>query len=134
MTERILQDFWILSKSGLTLFHRVLNEKMDDQLFGGIFYAVELFGKKLATGGLKSFEMNSKKFTLFKKNNLLFIASSSKEVKEDKVNAELEKISSAFFKEYSQIIDNWNGDLNKFSGFENKIKDSLEKRFEETFW
>ncbi|HEY0088377.1 MAG TPA: hypothetical protein VGB37_06015 [Candidatus Lokiarchaeia archaeon] len=134
MSNNVIRDFWILSKSGLTIYHHQFTKQLDEQIIGGFLFAIEKFGEKIAQSELKSFEFKSIKFILIKEKDILFIANYAKHVKDEKIIDELKRVSNIFFKSYSNIIDNWNGDLNVFADFEEKIRDSLEKRFEDTFW
>ncbi|MFX1389079.1 MAG: hypothetical protein ACFE9Z_03335 [Promethearchaeota archaeon] len=135
---KLLQDIWILEDSGIVLFHRVFDEKVDATLFGGLLTALNSFAEEISTGGLSNFELAGKKFYLLKNKNYLFIANSSNKHNFKKVKMELNSVMKKFFELYSDILLNsWNGDTSLFSNFEFKIKDSLEgiiKKLEEAFW
>ncbi|TFF84378.1 MAG: hypothetical protein EU552_00740 [Promethearchaeota archaeon] len=135
---KILQDIWILSEAGIVLFHRKYDENLDDQLFGSLLSALNSFAEELVKDGLSNFELKSKRFTLIKTNNLIFIADSSKKVKEKKVMEELKEIVNKFFKLYPpQMLKDWDNDVSIFKKFENEIKESLEDtidRFRKAFW
>jgi hypothetical protein len=111
---------------------------VDDQLFGGLMSALNSFAEELAEGGLSNFELENKRYTFIKVNNLLFIANSSKKVKEKKVMQEMMRIVEHFFNLYAtDIAETWDNDVSIFSDFEKQIEDSLEetiKRFKEAFW
>ncbi len=136
--EKILQDIYILSENGITVFHRVFDEKLDEQLFGALLSAINSFAEELAKGGLSSFELKDKRFTIIKRNHFLFIASSSKAIKPKKASEELENIIGKFFNIYkADILINWDGDISIFSNFEKQIETSLEetiKKFQKAFW
>jgi len=135
---KVLQDIWILTENGIVLFHRVFNEKVDEQLFGGLMAALNSFAEELVKTGLSNFELQNKRYTIIKRNNLLFIANSSKNVKEKKVTEELDIVANKFFKLFSlDMLKNWDNDVNTFLVFENEIKNSLEetiKKFQDAFW
>ncbi|MFX0058616.1 MAG: hypothetical protein ACFE85_06130 [Candidatus Hodarchaeota archaeon] len=135
---KVLQDIWILTENGIVLFHRVFNEKVDDQLFGGLMAALNSFAEELVKTGLSNFELQNKRYTIIKKNNILFIANSSKNVKEKKVAEELNTIIARFFELYPlEILKNWDHDVSIFSDFEKEIKSSLEetvKKLQDAFW
>ena len=90
---KILQDIWIIHKSGIVIFHRAFTESMSPQAFGAMMSALNSFAEQLTEGGLSNFELYNKKFTIVKKLYLTFIANSSKEYNQKKINRELEKIS-----------------------------------------
>jgi len=124
---KILQDIWIIHKSGIVIFHRAFKESMSPQSFGAMMSALNSFAEQLTEGGLSNFELYNKKFTLVKKLNLTFIANSSKEFNQKKINRELEKISKKFLKLYSNELKNYQGRIGSFTQFEQLIKDSLEE-------
>lgn len=135
---KLLQDIWIMEESGIVVFHRVFNEHLDAQLFGGLMAALTSFAEKLTKGGLTQFELSDKRFTIIKKRGFLFIANSSKDIKEKKLIQELESIVIKFFDLYpAEILNSFNGEINKFSDFKKHVEDSLEdtiKKFQKSFW
>ena len=80
---KIIQDLWILTDAGIVLFNRVYDPKVCAQLFGALMTAIDSYSKNIGIGdeGLQSFEISQIRFTILKRNNLLFIANSSKKVK-----------------------------------------------------
>ena len=135
---KLIQDIWILRDSGIVVFHRVYNEHLDAQLFGGLMTTLNLFAEELSTGGLTNFELSNKRFSIIKKNHYLFIANSSKDKKIKKVHHELEAIVKKFFDKYSEdILYDFTGNIKPFSGFEEDIEESLEetiRKFQKAFW
>lgn len=134
---KVIQDIWILSESGIVVFHRHFNDKMDEQLFGGLLSALYMFSEEIAKEGLSNFELSDKRFFLQKKNSFLFVASSSKDEKSKKVIQELENIIKSFFELYPEnVLENWNGDIRLFLNFEDRIDESLEtiNTFQKAFW
>ena len=123
---KVLQDVWILHQSGIVVFHRSFKESVSPQLFGAMISALNTFSEQLADGGLSNFELNNKRFTLIKKSNLIFVANSSKQFNQKKINRELEKISKKFLKLYSKDLENYKGRTGAYSQFIEKIKDALE--------
>ena len=124
---KVLQDIWIMHKSGIVIFHRPFIESVSPQLFGAMMSALNTFAEQLSEGGLTNFELNNKRITTFKKHNLIFISYSSKKFNQKKVNRELEKISNKFFKLYSKEVQEYSGKIGVFSKFIEKIEDSLEE-------
>ena len=124
---KIIRDLWILTKYGLTLFNRVGGSKIDPQIFGGLMSALNVFSQSLSEGGMSNFELSNIRFTILKKNQLLFVANSSNQVKSKKVLNELKVISKKFNKEFSEEnINSYNGNIKMFSNFDQHIMDSLE--------
>ena len=134
---KVLQDIWILSESGIVVFSRVFDPKVNEQLFGALMTALNSFASELAKGGLSNFELSSIRFTIYKDKDFLFVANSAKKVKEKKVQEELKIIAEKFFDKYSEILLSWDSDINVFTDFNDEIEDSLEdtiKKFQKAFW
>ena len=129
---KVLQDVWILHNSGIVVFYRAFKETVLPQLFGAMMSALNTFSEQLSDGGLSNFELNNKRFTIIKKSNLLFVANSSKQFNQKKLNRELEKISKKFLKLYSKDLENYQGRVGAFSQFKEKIEDSLEENTKES--
>ena len=137
MTTKVVQDLWILSDSGIVLFSRVFNPKVNEQLFGALMSALNTFANELSSGGLSSFELSSIRFTIMKYNKTMFVCNSAKKSNEKHVMDEIKKISQKFFEHYGDELENWDGDVSLFEDFEEKIEDSLEetiKKFQKAFW
>lgn len=118
---KLINDLWILTEEGIAIFSRVLNSKIQDQLFGALLSSLNIFSQRLADGGLKQFKLNKVQFVLLKSNNFLFVASTSSKEKIRKVNQELSNIANLFFKKFSSILDKWDGDISIFSDFIKEI-------------
>jgi len=120
------------------LYHRIFNEKFDDQLFGGLMSALNSFAEELTNEGLSNFELQDKRYTLIRKYDILFVASSSNKIKMKKVIEELQSIVDHFFDLYPiEILETWEGDVAIFHDFEKEIEDSLEEtiqKFQKAFW
>ncbi len=135
---KVLQDLWILSESGIVVFSRVFDPKVNEQLFGALMTALNSFAQELISGGLTSFELSSIRFTIIKSSKFLFVCNSSKKIKEKRVIEELRSIEEKFFEVYESQLETWDGgDISMFSEFETEIVESLEetiKKFQKAFW
>ena len=137
MPTHVIQDLYILSDSGIVLFSRVFNPKVNEQLFGALMSALNTFATELTSGGLTSFELSSIRFTIMKNDRYMFVCNSSKKVKEKHVIDELRRISERFLEHFTIDLENWDGDISLFEGFEENIEDSLVetiKKFQRAFW
>ena len=130
---KVLQDIWILEKSGIVIFHRVFDEVVSPQLFGAMMSALNMFAEQLTDGGLSNFELNNKGFTINKSEELLFIANSAKKHKQKKVNKALEKVTKKFLKLYADKVKDFKGEIGVYSEFKEVIEDTLEDKTDE-FW
>lgn len=125
---KVLRDIWILTESGLTIFNRVIDSRVNPQIFGALMSAINTFAETLSEGGISNFELSNIRFTIVKKNHFLFVANSYNEVKPKKVLNELKVVSKKFFKVYpEEIINNMNINIKVFADFNQYIVDSLEE-------
>jgi hypothetical protein len=135
---KILQDLYIISEGGIVLYHRIFDEKFDDQLFGGLMSALNSFAEELMNEELSNFELQDKRYTFIRRNDILFVASSSKKIKTKRIIDELELIVKSFFDLYPvEFLETWEGDVAIFLNFEKEIEDSLEgtiQKFQKAFW
>ena len=135
---KIIKDLWIVADSGLVVFHHVYHQTIDVNLFGALMSALNSYSKFLVDGGLTSFELEHKRFTLIKREGFIFIANSSRKVKEKHVIKELNEVAETFFTMYPpEFLKEWNGDMSVFANFEVEIIDSLRdtiKKLQEAFW
>lgn len=125
---KVLQDIWILDKSGIVIFHREFDKAVSPQLFGAMMSALNHFAEQLAEGGLSNFELQNTRFTIIKQSGLIFVANTSREFSQKKVNKKLKKVSNKFFKLYSDKLHNFKGQIGAFAEFQNEIKDILEEK------
>lgn len=132
---KILDELWILTEEGAVLFNHVYKQKVSPQLFGALLSAINTFAEEVSDGGLSNFELSDRQFILYKKNNILFIGSSSRKLKKEIISEELEKISGIFFKKYPHIAkrDDWDGEITMFETFEKEIEDAFEDSVKQ-FW
>lgn len=124
---KVLQDLWIMTEDGITLFSRVTKKTVDEQLFGALLSALNSFAQEIANEGLQSFELSDKRFIFLRNNDLFFIGNSERSTKPKKLASAINKISVRFFERYSSdMFLNWDGDVSAFTGFEGEIDDVLE--------
>ncbi|TFG26751.1 MAG: hypothetical protein EU532_09125 [Promethearchaeota archaeon] len=130
----VLQDIWILSHSGVVLFSRVFESRLEEQLFGALMSALNTFAEHLANGGLSSFELSEKRYIIKKISCYIFVASSSKQIKEKKLKEELEIVVEKFLKDYPpDWFINWDYDSSVFDCFIEEIEETLENPIKQ-FW
>ena len=135
---KLLRDIWILTTTGVTLFNRVISEKINPQIFGGIMSALNIYAEKLTDGGISNFTISDIRFAIIKRNDLLFIGNASNKVKIKKVINELELVSEKFNTKYpKETFETWDNDVDFFTDFKNEIGNSLEnaaEKFQKSFW
>jgi hypothetical protein len=136
--QDVLQDIWIITKSGTVVWSRVFNPKINEQLFGALMSAIMTFSKEISQkGGLTEVQLTDKTFIFLKKKGLIFITNAPKKVKEKRIKSELQRISDIFFSLYSFQLEDWDSDISAFEDFKDHIEGSLEStidKFKQGFW
>lgn len=125
--SKIIKDLWVLTDSGIVLFSKTYDQKVNPQLFGALMSALNKFAEALTDGGISSFEKSDLRFVIMKRRKFLFIGSSLKKTKEKKVIDELKQISDIFFRIYAKDLINWDSNVSIFSSFGDYIDKSLEE-------
>ncbi|MFX0083004.1 MAG: hypothetical protein ACFE94_14740 [Candidatus Hodarchaeota archaeon] len=124
---KVLRDLWILTVSGTTVYSRVIDPRVNPQLFGALMSALNTFAEKLTEEGMSNFELSQIRFSIVKRNKFIFVASSSNKIKAKKVFNELRNISEKFFEMYpEETLKKWDSNVGLFDTFEHTIRDSLE--------
>ena len=135
---KVIQDVWILTENGISVFSRLHDESLNEQLFGALMSALNSFAEEISKGGLSNFQLSDKRFSIIKRNQFIFVASSNPKIKEKKAISELEIIIERFFSKFPEdLLDTWDSDVSIFSDFAQNIEDSLEntiKKFQKAFW
>ena len=99
---------------------------MHADLFGGLMSVINTFANKITEDGISNIEFSSKHFCIYKKNNVLFVGNSTKDISENQLSKELKVVSDIFFNTYPEgILYNFDGNVKRFHEFGVKIKDSL---------
>ena len=115
------------------IYNRFFDIKVNEQVFGGIITALDVYASNLIEGGLTNFEMSTSKITLLKVKDFIFVVSSPKKSKDIRVENELKIISERFFNKYSKSLENSVLDPRIFSNFDKEIGDLLHEHIEK-FW
>ncbi len=126
---KVLRDVWILTDSGTTVYSRVIDPRVNPQLFGALMSALNTFAEKVTEEGMSNFELSQIRFSIVKRNKFLFVASSSNKIKTKKIFAELRNISDKFFELYpEEQLKKWDSNIEIFDTFEKVIINSLEDK------
>jgi len=97
---------------------------MDVDLLGGFFTAIQQFGMELSKKQVKEIILGDERYSIFKEENDSFyiVGRSSVKYTTQEVEKSLEKIYIRFYKEYSNALDNFVGDVVPFKSFRNIIE------------
>ncbi|MFX0070810.1 MAG: hypothetical protein ACFFAO_06945 [Candidatus Hermodarchaeota archaeon] len=134
---KILQDIWIIDDAGIVLYNRVFNEKVDAALFGALISALNNLTKEILNDGLTNFKLKNKLYSFARRKEITFIVSSDIKYKEKNIYREFKILIDSFFENYKEELENWKGQIDIFSDFEEIFHKSLQdpvKKFELSFW
>ena len=122
----ILQDIWIINFSGIVLYYRSYNKKIDAQLFGGLMSAISKLAESISDTSITSIAFGNKSYGVLKKENILFIANSNEDIDSKTINYELKIIAYKFLNLYRDLLKNEELiDISPFFDFTGEIKSSL---------
>jgi len=124
-----LQDIWIMHQDGTVLFKHVIEEKLNEQLFGGFMSALESFARTMDENGLSNFVIGQKKFIIKKVRDLLFVVNFDNKVNPKKAATELENVSKKFLSTYQAELQDFRGNVEVFKNFTTQIQVSTEDFF-----
>jgi predicted hydrocarbon binding protein len=130
----MIDEFFILRKDGLALFHMVLEEdsytvQVPTELFAGFSSAMVSFANEISSGQLSKIEIEQQKFVFNVSKDLITVAKISYD--DDEVTAEhiVTLLEREFKNEYKEELDNYTGTVRKdiFYPFSNKVREIIEK-------
>ncbi|MBY9012307.1 MAG: hypothetical protein KGD70_08025 [Candidatus Lokiarchaeota archaeon] len=123
-------NIWILdSESGITLLYKpYMDLALDEDLISGLLAALNQFTIYELKTGIESIEMGGLRWSYLenKESNLLFVATSEKDISSNMLKARLNVIMQTFLEEYvSKDVEAWNklwkGNTELFSPFKDVI-------------
>ncbi len=114
-----IKELWVYSIHGIELFSYSPESRMDVDLLGGFFTAIQQFGMELSKKQVKEIVLGDERYSIFKDENDSFyiVGRSSVKFTTQEVEKMLEKIYVRFYKEYSNALDNFVGDVVPFKSF-----------------
>ncbi|MFX1295195.1 MAG: hypothetical protein ACFFD2_10140 [Promethearchaeota archaeon] len=138
---RIIDELWITTASGLTLFNQS-KDQFDPLLIGGFFSAIHTFAQNLGEKEVKSIILGESKLIVYQgilqDKRFLFISRSPKKVKNDMIIKLLKLVETKFFQQYKDHLVKWNGDSDLFNTFgpiiQEIFNDTPTKRAKEAIW
>jgi hypothetical protein len=113
-----IQEFWVMLEGGSVLYRHTHSDIVDPQLFGGFMSAINSIAATFTKDGLNNFELGNLQFFVLKRDGLIFVANTKKNVKPQKVEKEIQNNINKFVSKYPpELLQTWNGDLTFFDGF-----------------
>ncbi|MFX1345918.1 MAG: hypothetical protein ACFFBC_03535 [Promethearchaeota archaeon] len=119
---KLFENIAVLDKNKNILYERINNQDFCSEFFGNLLVAFEGLTKHIADGELSNLEWGEKLVTFKKKEDIIFLACTEADVKESKVNEELDVICEGFFDIYPTVlIEDFKGDRSIFSNSEQRF-------------
>ncbi|MFX1277971.1 MAG: hypothetical protein ACFFA3_01045 [Promethearchaeota archaeon] len=119
---KFFENLAILDKKNNIVFERINDQAFCSEFFGQVLTAFESLTKHIANGELSNIEWGNTLITIKKKDDLIFLACTDPDVKETKINEELDFICERFFQIYPTIlIEDFKGDRKIFSNSEQRF-------------
>ncbi|MHA1299206.1 MAG: hypothetical protein ACTSO9_07225 [Candidatus Helarchaeota archaeon] len=136
---REIDEIWIIEQSGLTLFNLSKEDSLETAMIGGFFAALQSMLESIGEKQIKSIILGESKIIIYNgSKGLLYISRSKRSVKDKNIEQHLKLVEKKFIEEYEDKLDPWDGNLDYFKGFGQKIedifKDTPEKRAEKALW
>jgi len=118
----VIHSFFILSKSGTTVFHKIYDSNLDldlgPSMLCAFFSAMNSFSKNIFERGLDSVIVEDKKFVCEDAGNILSIALIDSVDNTTFMRKKLQGINDFLIKNYSSEILNFEGNLEVFKPLE----------------
>jgi hypothetical protein len=110
-------DFYIITDSGLCIYSKSREKKIEQDLFSGFMSALNSFTQQMAKDHIESFSLGSSKYFIRNINNLLFVARTAPTEKDSAVRKELDEIGRIFLTRFpSELFEKgWDNSLSIFS-------------------
>ncbi len=119
---KLFENIAVLDKKNNIVFERVNDQEFCSEFFGQVLVAFEGLTKNIADGELSNIEWGDKLITIKKKEDIIFLACTDPDVKENKVNEELDIVCNRFFDIYPLVlIEDFEGDRSIFSNSEQRF-------------
>ncbi|MFX1451239.1 MAG: hypothetical protein ACFFCM_10380 [Promethearchaeota archaeon] len=119
----LVNEIWIITDSGLTIYNQMVEEKIDKDLFGGFIAAIHSFIKAMGEELCKSITMGNSQIVIMldKINSLYFVGRSDVKVKEKKIEEYLSKIMEKFCTCYEDELKDFRGNVDTFKDVDKLI-------------
>lgn len=107
--------------------------QMDGTLFSGMISAISLFTNELKIGEIQFFETKDHQIIIHARKNIIVVGVVENKKEDDFVIKTLKNIAQRFLDQYSESLDNWNGDIGIFEPFSNEIAEIFYTSFAEFY-
>jgi len=140
----VIDEFYVIAESGLCYYSKSKQKAVDQNLFSGIFSALISMSRQISSEGFKTSEgikslvLKNRKYSIAKKQGLLFVACTTPKVKDTLIHKELVEMQQIFLLRFSTAkLADWNGNVTIFRAldpqYDKYFTESAAKRMESLF-
>lgn len=125
-----ISEIWIITETGLPLFNKSVDQKMDMFVLGGFLSAIQTFIKaSFQEEKLDRLVMGESKLTFLyaKGTNIFIVVRTHKKEKDKEIRKKLELIKDLFIARYGERLKNFNCDVSDFQHFYLVLEENLKK-------
>lgn len=118
----MIHNVYIIRKSGECLLSKSYGSKLlDEGLISGFLSALQSFASEVSKDSIKTIRTGNIKFIYGAAKDLIFVFSTSEDEDENQAQEKITAVKEEFLRRYQKEIDNWDGDVGKFSLFQEDI-------------
>ncbi|MHA1733583.1 MAG: hypothetical protein ACTSU5_16670 [Promethearchaeota archaeon] len=118
-----MESFWIIDKSGVTLYSQQVGESDEAQLVGSLMTALNQLANEVVGDNCQSvvFGESRLSFTYCPDTGLMLVGRSGPGVKEKNAVSYLARVKEKFLRKFGNSLKCWNGDMGAFEGVEEVV-------------
>jgi predicted hydrocarbon binding protein len=131
---KMIDEFFILRRDGLTLFHIILEEnsftvQVPTELFAGFTSAIVAFASEIGSGQLSKIEIEDQIFVYNVRSDIITVAKISFDDDESTAEHIVTLLEREFVQDYREELKNYEGTVRKdiFFPFSNKVREIVDK-------
>lgn len=127
----LIDEIWILTENGLTLYNEQFLEDHSADLFGGFISAINAFASEIGMEEVQMIKGKNFKLTLahYDDHRLTFVVRTPLDQKDNKILSYLGYLKTKFVDFYAEDLIDWKGSLEDFKDVKNLFdleRDQLE--------
>ena len=125
-----ISEIWIITETGLPLFNKSVDQKVDMFVLGGFLSAIQTFIKaSFQEEKLDRLVLGESKLTFLyaQETNIFIVVRTHKKGKDKEITQKLELIKNLFVSKYGERLQNFNCDVSEFQHFNLVLEDKLKK-------
>ncbi|MHA1409512.1 MAG: ADP-ribosylation factor-like protein [Candidatus Odinarchaeia archaeon] len=123
----MIHAVYIIRKTGESLyFKRYTKSAVDENLISGFLSALQNFVSEVSSGDvIRTIKTGNIKFIYNITKNIIYVFVVDQNENEDIVRSKIDKVSELFYSKYSDILENWTGEISRFSDFDETLDDII---------